>query len=149
MWYADSSGAHERSILLRLDFKVRRGAADIPAGIAAVLARIQTGRLKVVASACPNLLEEARQYRYRPAGPDHGPPAIYPSTITSTPWTPSATSSRVWAPPPTPIFCRLSCPPYLFSYQQLAATAAGSSHGLGLAQWSIRSEFRSIAVNGR
>ena len=34
------------------------------AGIAAVTARLQTGRLKVLADRCPHLLDEARLYRY-------------------------------------------------------------------------------------
>ena len=40
------------------------GDNDIRAGIAAVTARLRTGRLKVLGAACPNLLAEARLYRY-------------------------------------------------------------------------------------
>jgi hypothetical protein len=43
---------------------VRRGDNDIRLGVAAVTARLRTGRLKVRAGACPNLLAEARLYRY-------------------------------------------------------------------------------------
>jgi hypothetical protein len=66
------------------DFKDRLWPAwaDIPAGVAAVRARIHTGRLKVVASACPNLLEEARHYRYRLASSDC-PPREWPINITT------------------------------------------------------------------
>src|SRR5262249_39897561 len=41
-----------------------RGEHDIRRGIAAVTARLRTGRLKVRRDACPNLLTEARLYRY-------------------------------------------------------------------------------------
>src|SRR5262249_45661134 len=37
---------------------------DIRLGIAAVTARIRTGRLKVCSTACPNLIAESRLYRY-------------------------------------------------------------------------------------
>src|SRR5262249_43464728 len=43
---------------------VRRGVNDIRAGIAAVTARLRTQRLKVLRAAVPNLLAEARLYRY-------------------------------------------------------------------------------------
>jgi len=64
LWYADPSGASERSELLLADFVVRRGTNAVRAGIAAVTARLQTGTLRVVAGACPNLLAEAQLYRY-------------------------------------------------------------------------------------
>jgi hypothetical protein len=64
LWYADPAGAQETATLRALGFTVRKGASDIRAGIAAVHARLQTGRLKVVGDACPNLLAEARLYRY-------------------------------------------------------------------------------------
>ena len=56
------------------DFKDRLWPpwADIPVRIAAVRARIHTGHLKVIASACPNMLEEARGYRCRHSGHDMG-----------------------------------------------------------------------------
>jgi hypothetical protein len=43
---------------------VARGPNDIRPGIAAVTARIRTGRLKVHSAGCPNLVAEARLYRY-------------------------------------------------------------------------------------
>jgi hypothetical protein len=64
VWYADPAGAQERSILRVLGLAVKQGANDIRAGIAAVRARLQTGRLRVLASACPNLLAEAQLCRY-------------------------------------------------------------------------------------
>ena len=44
--------------------KVRRGPNDIRPGIAAVTARVRSGRLKVHTAGCPNLVAEARLYRY-------------------------------------------------------------------------------------
>ena len=41
-----------------------RADNDIRLGIAAVSARLRTGRLKVHGPACPHLLDEARLYRY-------------------------------------------------------------------------------------
>ncbi len=63
-WYADPAGATEIGELRVAGLAVRRGNNAICAGIAAVNARIRTGRLKVLGSACPNLLAEARLYRY-------------------------------------------------------------------------------------
>ncbi|HEV3258486.1 MAG TPA: hypothetical protein VG013_16535 [Gemmataceae bacterium] len=64
MWYADPAGAGDISELLHAGFTVRRGHNPICPGIAAVTARIQTGRLKILAGKCPNLLAEALLYRY-------------------------------------------------------------------------------------
>ncbi len=52
----------------------RRGAGKngIRAGIAAVTARLQTGRLKI-APTCPNLLAEAKLYRYPTADEGRSP----------------------------------------------------------------------------
>lgn len=63
-WYADPSGAEEIAALRQFGHVVRRGTNDIRAGIAAVRARLQTGKLRVVRHQCPNLLAEARLYRY-------------------------------------------------------------------------------------
>jgi hypothetical protein len=63
-WYADPAGAQEIASFRQAGFVIRRGANDLRAGIAAVQARLQTGRLKVVPGRCPNLLAEARLYRY-------------------------------------------------------------------------------------
>jgi hypothetical protein len=63
-WYADPAGAQEIAALRQLGLVVRRGGNDLRAGIAAVRSRIEAGRLKVLASACPNLLAEALLYRY-------------------------------------------------------------------------------------
>jgi hypothetical protein len=63
-WYADPAGASDIAELRCAGFTVQRGDNSLRAGIAAVTARLQTGRLKVLASACPNLLHEAGHYRY-------------------------------------------------------------------------------------
>jgi hypothetical protein len=64
MWYADPSGATEIAELRAAGLKLMRGDNDIRLGIAAVTARIKTGRLIVSRSGCPNLIAEARLYRY-------------------------------------------------------------------------------------
>ena len=64
MWYADPAGPTEIEELRRAGLKVLRGGNAIQAGIAAINARLRTGRLRVLRSACPNLLAEAKLYRY-------------------------------------------------------------------------------------
>ncbi len=64
MWYADPAGRTEIEELRAAGHKVRRGVNEIRPGIAAVTARLRTGALKVHAAGCPNLLAEARLYRY-------------------------------------------------------------------------------------
>jgi hypothetical protein len=63
-WYADPSGATEIAACRAAGLTVRRADNDIRSGIAAVTARLRTGRLKVHVDACPNLVREARLYRY-------------------------------------------------------------------------------------
>jgi hypothetical protein len=63
-WYADPSGRTEIEELRAADLRVLPGANDIRLGIAAVTARLRTGRLKVLRSRCPHLIGEARLYRY-------------------------------------------------------------------------------------
>jgi len=63
-WYADPAGAEERAQLRKAGYVIKTGNNSIKAGIAAVKARIQTGRLKVVGRNCPNLLHEASLYRW-------------------------------------------------------------------------------------
>ncbi len=63
-WYADPSGATEIAGLRAAGLTVRPGDNDLRPGIAAVSARLQTGRLRVVRGACPELLREAGLYRY-------------------------------------------------------------------------------------
>jgi hypothetical protein len=70
-WYADPAGANEIAELRCAGFVVRRGDNCLRAGLAAVTARIQTGRLKILAGRCPHLLAEARLYRY-PSHTDRG-----------------------------------------------------------------------------
>ncbi len=64
LWFADPAGRTEIEELRAAGLAVRGGFNDIRLGIAAVTARIRTGRLKVVAQACPHLLQESRLYRY-------------------------------------------------------------------------------------
>jgi phage terminase large subunit len=63
-WYADPAGATDIAEFRRAGFVVRGGDNSIRAGIQAVTARIQSGRLRVNRSSCMNLIEEARLYRY-------------------------------------------------------------------------------------
>ncbi len=67
VWYADPAGRTEIEELRASGLTVRRADNDIRLGIAATAARLRTGRLKVHGPACPNLLAEARLYRY-PSG---------------------------------------------------------------------------------
>lgn len=71
VWYADPSGANERSELLCAGFRVRAGSNSLRPGIAAVSARLQNGTLKVLEPACPNLLAEATLYRYSDEADEH------------------------------------------------------------------------------
>lgn len=63
-WYADPSGALERTELRLAGFTIREGNNAIRPGIAAVNARIQSGTLLIRDGACPNLVAEAALYRY-------------------------------------------------------------------------------------
>ena len=63
-WFADPAGRTEIEELRAAGLTVRAGDNDIRPGIAAVTARLRTGRLKVNGTICPNLIAEARLYRY-------------------------------------------------------------------------------------
>lgn len=63
MWYADPAGRTEREEFRAAGHTIRQGHNDIRLGIAAVTARLRTGRLKISAG-CVNLVAEARLYRY-------------------------------------------------------------------------------------
>lgn len=63
-WYCDPAGATEMAEFRMAGHMVRKGYNDIRLGIAAVNARIRTGRLKINLINCPNLCAEARLYRY-------------------------------------------------------------------------------------
>jgi phage terminase large subunit len=63
MWYADPAGAREIQELRIAGLKIRKGDNDVPTGVAAVAARLQTGRLKVRETTCENLIGEAKLYR--------------------------------------------------------------------------------------
>ena len=69
-WYADPSGAQERTELRLAGFTIREGNNAIRPGIAAVNARIQSGMLLIRDGTCPNLLAEASLYRYSDAPAD-------------------------------------------------------------------------------
>jgi hypothetical protein len=64
LWHCDPAGAQERAELIRAGLAVRKGINDLRAGIMAVTARLESGRLRVVEGACSNLLYEAALYRY-------------------------------------------------------------------------------------
>jgi hypothetical protein len=63
-WYADPAGANERAEMRCANFQVRSGLNALRTGIAAVTARLESGRLKVLQGRCPNLLAEAGLYHY-------------------------------------------------------------------------------------
>lgn len=63
-WVADPAGATEITELRAADITCWAGNNDIKCGIAALTARIETGRLKILRSGCPNIAEEAQLYRY-------------------------------------------------------------------------------------
>jgi hypothetical protein len=63
-WYADPSGATERTELHLAGLTVRKGDNALRPGIAAVSARLEAGMLQVVQGCCPNLLAEAGLYRW-------------------------------------------------------------------------------------
>lgn len=69
-WYADPAGASDISALRCGGLVVSRGTNALRAGIAAVTARLQTGRLRIVQDACPHLIDESRRYRYGALGED-------------------------------------------------------------------------------
>ncbi len=68
LWYCDPAGAQERVELLAAGLKVQKGLNPIRPGIMAVSARIESGRLRVLAGTCPMLLYEASLYRYPEGG---------------------------------------------------------------------------------
>lgn len=63
-WYADPASPREIEEMRVAGFLVHAADNALRAGIAAVTARIQTGRLKVLPAGCPNLCAEAGLYRY-------------------------------------------------------------------------------------
>lgn len=63
-WYCDPAGRTEREEFRAAGHVIREGYNDIRLGIAAITARLRTGRLKINADRCPNLWAEAKLYRY-------------------------------------------------------------------------------------
>lgn len=64
LWYADPAGPDHIAEFRSAGHTIRKGDNDIRLGIAAVTARVRTGRLKVNPLRCPNLCAEAKLYRY-------------------------------------------------------------------------------------
>jgi hypothetical protein len=77
LWYADPSGATEIQELRAAGHRVLPASNEVCAGLQAVTARLQTGRLRVCAGACPQLLAEARTYCY-PEESEKGSPGERP-----------------------------------------------------------------------
>lgn len=73
-WIADAGGAQQIAELRAANIDVRKAPfnKDLEAGIAAVNARIRTGRLRIVRPRCPKLLEEAQLYCYDEDNDDSG-----------------------------------------------------------------------------
>lgn len=67
-WWADPANPGDIASLNKLGLVVRKGENALRTGIAAVSSRINTGKLKVIASQCPNLVREAKLYRYPESG---------------------------------------------------------------------------------
>jgi hypothetical protein len=63
-WEADPSAALQIQELHRADFKIRPSNNSLDPGIQAVTNRIESGRLKILRSACPHLLTEAQLYQF-------------------------------------------------------------------------------------
>src|SRR5262249_33762068 len=63
-WYCAPLGAMQRIKLRRAGFTIQAANNAVAAGIAAVKARIASGRLYVKEHACPRLVAEASLYRY-------------------------------------------------------------------------------------
>jgi hypothetical protein len=78
LWYADPAHPTETIELRRAGFTVKKGHNAIAAGIAAVRARLETGRLRVNTHNCKNLLAEAELYRYPDADAATGQRADVP-----------------------------------------------------------------------
>lgn len=71
IWWADPAGRTEIEELRAAGHSVHPGNNALDAGIAAVTARIRTGKLKVFGNACPVLVREADHYRWPET--THGP----------------------------------------------------------------------------
>ena len=65
-WYADPEGAREILELRLAGLTITHADNARKLGIAAVRARLESGRLRVLEGTCPNLLAEASLYRYDP-----------------------------------------------------------------------------------
>jgi Terminase large subunit, T4likevirus-type, N-terminal/Terminase RNaseH-like domain len=63
-WYADPAGRTEIEEFRTAGLRVLPGINEIRPGVAAVTARLRTGRLRVLRPRCPHLIAEASLYRY-------------------------------------------------------------------------------------
>jgi hypothetical protein len=68
IWHADPAGRTEIEELRAAGLRVWPGNNALAGGIAAVTARLGSGRLKVARGACPELAREAGLYRYEAEG---------------------------------------------------------------------------------
>lgn len=68
IWHADPAGRTEIEELRAAGLRVWPGNNALAGGIAAVTARLESGRLKVARGACPELAREAGLYRYEAEG---------------------------------------------------------------------------------
>jgi hypothetical protein len=73
-WYGDPNGAREIRELICAGVPVRKGDNEVRPGIQAVRARLENATLRVLKTACPNLLAEAGLYRYDPEARDSETP---------------------------------------------------------------------------
>jgi hypothetical protein len=110
-WYADPSGAREILELRCAGLTVRPGENDVTPGILAVRARLEAGRLRVLAGRCPNLVAEAGLYRYDPEGRSERPLKEHDHALDALRYLVSRTDARhlarlrrpePTAPPPAP-----------------------------------------------
>lgn len=66
LYWCDHSRPESREEAVAAGWQVQTNSfLDVPAGVAAVTSRIQTGRLRIYGPRCPNILEEGGLYRYR------------------------------------------------------------------------------------
>src|SRR6266851_931142 len=66
MWYADPSEPGTICELRCAGFTIQKADNAQNPGISAVQTRIESGTLKIIGSACPNLVSESGLYQYEP-----------------------------------------------------------------------------------
>jgi hypothetical protein len=103
-WYADPAGAGDIAELRAAGYGVMPGVNALRSGIAAVTARLQTGTLRLLPGACPNLLSEAGLYRWDDETNGETLQFLFPAPT----WTrsyPLGYHARVLGPLPTEVPC--------------------------------------------